>query len=369
MSLVEVLTPARRPLRRHVAIGDVVFGGAAVPVIAGPCSVEPNYVAHAEAVRGAGARVLRGSIFKPRTRPDSFQGMGSPGLDLLAAARAATGAPVVVEPLAVEHIALLRGRADALMIGARSMQNTPLLRAAGRSGLPVIIKRGMAATYDEWLGACDYVLEEGNDQVILCERGIRTFESATRNTLDVSAVPVLRERTGLPVIVDPSHAAGRTEWVPSLALAAVAAGADGLLVEAHPSPAASWSDPDQAVTPATLAAIIRTTTVLAGVLRPVVATGLTEQRQVIDGIDAGLGALLEERARVVAEIKAEKRRRALPAHDPDREAAVAAHVAAHAPAIPPAAIAEVMTVVIAACQRATTSQTADETLEVRELAC
>jgi len=252
--LTDLLKPTTSsPARRRVTVGEVVFGGPAVPVIAGPCAVEPGYVEHALAMRAAGASMLRGSVFKPRTRPDAFQGMGEEGLVLVEKARALTGRPVLVEPLSVEHVELLTGRVDAFMIGARSMQNTPLLRAAGRSGLPVVLKRGMAATYDEWLAAADYVLSEDNPNVILCERGIRTFETATRNTLDVSAVPVLRERTPLPVIVDPSHGTGIWSLVTPMALAAVAAGADGLLIEVHPSPEHALSDGPQQLRPATFA--------------------------------------------------------------------------------------------------------------------
>ncbi|MFN2451941.1 MAG: N-acetylneuraminate synthase family protein, partial [Candidatus Dormibacteria bacterium] len=207
----------------QVAIGSVIFGGQAVPVIGGPCSVEPGYVAHARAMAATGVDALRGCVHKPRTKPGTFQGLGAGGLHLLDEARAATGLPIVAEPLSVEQVGPLTDHVDALQIGARSMQNTPLLRAAGRSGLPVILKRGMAATLDEWLGAAEYILGEGTDQVVLCERGIRTFETATRNTLDLSCIAVLRERSPLPVIVDPSHAAGNRDWVPALAMAAVAA--------------------------------------------------------------------------------------------------------------------------------------------------
>ncbi len=303
--LTDLLSPTSlSPARRRVAIGGVVFGGLAVPVIAGPCAVEPDYVQHALAMRAAGASVLRGSVFKPRTRPDSFQGLGESGLALLDTARSVTKTPVLVEPLSTEHLTGLIGRVDALMIGARSMQNTPLLRAAGRSGLPVVLKRGMAATYEEWLAAADYVLAEGNEHVILCERGIRTFETATRNTLDISAIPVLRERTALPVSVDPSHAAGRREWVPALALAAVAAGADGLLIEAHPVPEASWSDAAQAIAPHTLAAVVAAVGVLAPLLRATEGVAdSAEQGRVVDALDLAVGALLESRAGAVESVR------------------------------------------------------------------
>lgn len=251
-----------------VSIGDVVVGGPRVPVLAGPCAVEPGYVGHAVAVAGARAAVLRGCVLKPRTHPGSFQGLGQAGTALLDDARRLTGLPVIAEPLEVGDVEMLMPHADALLIGARSMQNTPLLRAAGRSGRPVILKRAFSATYDEWLGAAEYILSEGNDQVVLCERGIRTFETATRNTLDLSALVVLRERTTLPIIVDPSHAAGRAAWVTRLGVAAVAAGADGLLVECHPQPSQSLCDPLQAITPDQLERLIDAVDFLAAVMRP-----------------------------------------------------------------------------------------------------
>jgi 3-deoxy-7-phosphoheptulonate synthase len=351
--LTDLLKPiTSSPARRRVTVGDVVFGGPAVPVIAGPCAVEPDYVTHALAMRNAGASMLRASIFKPRTRPDAFQGMGEEGLVLVEKARALTGKPVLVEPLSVEHVEMLTGRVDAFMIGARSMQNTPLLRAAGRSGLPVVLKRGMAATYDEWLAAAEYILAEGNPQVILCERGIRTFETATRNTLDVSAVPVLRERTPLPVIVDPSHAAGRADWVPALALAAVAAGADGLLIESHPIPAESWSDAAQAITPETLEAIIAGAAVLAPMLRGHQAAELAEHRQIIDSLDLALGAVLQSRAGAVDAVQRDKRRSGLTVRDPGREQEVIAHVASRVPRLSAEAVGRVMTAVIDGCVEA-----------------
>jgi 3-deoxy-7-phosphoheptulonate synthase len=359
--LTDLLKPAlSSPARRRVTIGGVVFGGPAVPVIAGPCAVEPQYLSHALAMRDAGASMLRASVFKPRTRPDSFQGMGEEGLGLVETARAMTGKPVLVEPLGVEHVELLEGRVDAFLVGARSMQNTPLLRAAGRSGLPVVLKRGMAATYDEWLAAAEYVLAEGNEQVVLCERGIRTFETATRNTLDVSAIPVLRERTPLPVIVDPSHAAGRADWVPALALAAVAAGADGLLIESHPIPSESWSDAAQAITPATLEAIVAGAAVLAPMLRGHEAGELSEHRQIIDSLDLALGAVLQSRAGAVDAVQREKRRSGLPVRDREREREVVAHVAARVPRFSFQASARVMTAIIDGCVEAATGAIAED---------
>jgi len=198
---------------REVAVGGVVFGGAYKPVISGPCSVETDYVTHAELAAAAGADVLRGCVFKPRSHPDRFQGIGAEGIPLLDEARSRTGLPVIAEPLDAADVHQLRDHVDGFLIGARSMRNSRLLEASGRAGLPLIVKRSFAATYAEWLGAADYVRATGNDDVILCERGIRTFVTETRNTLDVSAIPVLAGQTDLPVIVDPSHAAGRWEWV------------------------------------------------------------------------------------------------------------------------------------------------------------
>ena len=230
-----------------VKIGDAVFGAGDLPVISGPCSVEPDYVEHAEAAALAGADVLRGCVFKPRSGPNRFQGMGADAIPLLDRARVRTGLPILSEPLDSADVELLKGHVDAFLVGARSMRNARLLHAVGAAGLPVVLKRSFAATYDEWLGSADYIRSAGNSQVILCERGIRTFITETRNTLDIAAVPVLRTKTDLPVIIDPSHAAGRRDWVLPLALAGVAVGADGLVVESHPVPAESWTDCDQAI--------------------------------------------------------------------------------------------------------------------------
>ncbi len=238
----EVQTP-----RRLVQVGGLAFGGGRPHVIAGPCAIEPDYVETARRLAALGVPMLRGGAFKPRTRPESFQGLGGAGLELLAAARAATGLPAVTEVMTPEELPLVAAHVDCLQIGSRNMQNFRLLTAVGKSGLPVILKRGMAATYDEWLAAADYILQAGNANVILCERGVRSFEPRTRYTLDLSAVVVLRDLTDLPVIVDPSHAAGHAAWVPALAEAALAIGADGLLVEAHPHPSESWCDAAQAI--------------------------------------------------------------------------------------------------------------------------
>jgi 3-deoxy-7-phosphoheptulonate synthase len=244
-----------------VRVGDdprTWIGGDAFTVIAGPCSVEGRdmLLETAIAVRAAGAAMLRGGAFKPRTSPYAFQGLGAEALALLAEARARTGMPVVTEVLDVRHIDLVAAHADVLQIGARNMQNFALLAEVGRVQRPVLLKRGVAATLSELLGAAEYVLAHGNTDVVLCERGIRTFETATRNTLDVAAIAVLKRETHLPVIVDPSHAAGYADLVPSLALAAAAAGADGLIIEVHPHPAVALSDGPQSLTPREFVALM-----------------------------------------------------------------------------------------------------------------
>jgi 3-deoxy-7-phosphoheptulonate synthase len=233
-----------------VDVGDVAVGGAEVVVLAGPCSVESTSQISlvAKGVAEAGARILRGGAFKPRTSPYSFQGLGEEGLYLLAAARDETGLPVVTEVVAPEDVELVAAHADMLQIGARNMQNFRLLSEVGAQPLPVLLKRGISSSIEELLLAAEYVVSAGNPRVILCERGIRTFETATRNTFDVSAVPVLKQKTHLPVIVDPSHAAGERSLVPPLAAAGVAAGADGVLVEVHNDPDSALSDGPQSLT-------------------------------------------------------------------------------------------------------------------------
>ncbi len=241
-----------------VRVRDVVFGGTKAVLIAGPCSVETReqIFTVAKAVKAAGAHMLRGGAFKPRTSPWSFQGLGEEGLKLLAEVSVETGLPVVTEVMAPEQVDLVARYADMLQIGSRSVQNFPLLRAAGRSGKPVLLKRGMATDVDEFLGAADYILAEGNPNVVLCERGIRTFETSTRFTLDVVAIPLLEKLTHLPVIADPSHATGLSHLVAPAARAAIAAGADGLLIETHPDPREALSDGRQAVTMAELDALM-----------------------------------------------------------------------------------------------------------------
>jgi 3-deoxy-7-phosphoheptulonate synthase len=218
--------------------------------MAGPCSVESEkqIMATAEAVAAAGARVLRGGAFKPRTSPYAFQGMGWEGLALLAEAGRETGMPIVSEVMSVDQVERMGQSVDMFQIGARNMQNFDLLKAVGKTHIPVLLKRGMSASLDELLSAAEYILSEGNPDVVLCERGIRTFETATRNTLDLSAVAVLREKTHLPIMVDPSHGVGVRRWIRPLCRAAKAVGANGILIEVHPNPAVALSDADQALT-------------------------------------------------------------------------------------------------------------------------
>jgi 3-deoxy-7-phosphoheptulonate synthase len=235
-----------------VTVRNLKVGGGHLGVIAGPCSVESReqILEVAKVVREAGAAGLRGGAFKPRTSPYSFQGLKEKGLQLLAEARDATGLAVVTEIMAPEHVAMVARYADVLQVGARNMQNYPLLEAVGESGRPVLLKRGPSATMDEFLLAAEYILKTGNTNVMLCERGIRTFEDHTRFTLPLASVPYLHEKTHLPVVVDPSHGTGKASLVAAMARAAVAAGADGLIVEIHPNPDKALSDGFQALTPA-----------------------------------------------------------------------------------------------------------------------
>jgi len=234
-----------------VEVGGVKIGAGHFCVVAGPCSVESEEQinATAQAVKKAGAHLLRGGAFKPRTSPYAFQGLEWEGVRLLEAAGKAVGMPVVTEVMTVEQVALVAQHADMLQVGARNMQNFGLLKAVGKSGKPVFLKRGMMSTINEFLMSAEYIMSEGNPNVILCERGIRTFETETRNTLDIQAVPVLRKYSHLPVMVDPSHASGHWDLVTPMARAAVAAGADGIMVEVHPDPEAALSDGQQSLKP------------------------------------------------------------------------------------------------------------------------
>ncbi len=240
-----------------VDVSGVKVGGGSFAVIAGPCSVESESQIEtvAAAVQTAGAKLLRGGAFKPRTSPYSFQGMRAEGLELLRHARSKTGMPIVTEIMNTEHLPLFAD-VDLIQVGARNMQNFELLKAVGQSGRPVLLKRGLSATLEELVMSAEYIMAEGNDQVILCERGIRTFEPSMRNTLDISAVPMLKKMTHLPVVIDPSHAAGIAWMVEPLAAAAVAAGADGLMVEVHNDPARALCDGAQSLTPAQFSALM-----------------------------------------------------------------------------------------------------------------
>ena len=259
MSGVERTVPVLRPFKLAsrdfhpqnsvFPINGTTIGGERVVMMAGPCAIEGAEILMeiAHAVKAAGAHVLRGGAFKPRTSPYSFQGLGEQGLRLLAEAREVTGMPVVTEVMAPEQVPLVSTYADILQIGARSMQNYALLHAVGESQRPVLLKRGMMSTIEELLMSAEYILSHGNQRVILCERGIRTFEPYTRNTLDISAVPLLKQLSHLPVVVDPSHGTGHWELVAPVARAAVAAGADGLIIEVHPRPEEAWSDGGQSL--------------------------------------------------------------------------------------------------------------------------
>jgi len=249
-----------------VDAGGIPIGGKTVQVIAGPCSVETDAQMHAAAAgaRAGGARLMRGGAFKPRTSPYAFQGKGIEGLKLLKDAAASCRLPVVTELMDVRMLdAFLEHGVDVIQIGTRNMQNFDLLKAVGQVTTPVILKRGMSATISEWLMAGEYIAAGGNHNIIFCERGIRTFETAYRNVLDVTAIAVMKRETHLPVIVDPSHAGGKAWMVPALSCAAVAAGADGLLIEIHPTPKEAWCDADQALTPAEFAALMRQLDALA----------------------------------------------------------------------------------------------------------
>jgi 3-deoxy-7-phosphoheptulonate synthase len=257
---VESVTPISKPFKLTsrdfhpadtvIAVGGTTIGGGSLTVMAGPCAVEgrDQLLRTADAVAAAGATILRGGAFKPRTSPYTFQGLGMDGLRFLVEARERTGLPIVTEVMEPGQVEAVAAHADILQVGARNMQNYPLLLAAGHTEHPVMLKRGLSATIEEWLMAAEYIVSAGNPRVILCERGIRTFETATRNTLDLTAVPLLHRLTHLPVIVDPSHATGKRWLVPPMALAAVAAGADGIMVEVHPDPDDALSDGEQSLT-------------------------------------------------------------------------------------------------------------------------
>lgn len=238
------------PEQTVVRVGNASIGGDEFTIMSGPCAVESaeQVLQTAKAIKKSGAQILRGGAYKPRTSPYSFQGLEEDGLRLMKEAREATGLSVVCEVTSLAAIETAVKYVDMLQIGARNMQNFYLLKEAGKTGLPVLLKRGLSATIDEWLNAAEYIMSEGNPNVVLCERGIRTFETATRNTLDISAVPVIRAKSHLPIIVDPSHATGVRDYVAPLAKCAVSAGADGLMIETHPCPEKALSDGPQSLT-------------------------------------------------------------------------------------------------------------------------
>lgn len=239
------------PCNTTISVGGQLIGGDKIAVMAGPCSVESEeqIIKLAEDVKGAGANFLRGGAFKPRTSPYSFQGMGYDGLELLKIAKEKTGLPIVTEIMAAKHLEKFIEDVDVIQVGARNMQNFDLLKELGKTNKPILLKRGLSATIEEFLMSAEYIMSEGNENVILCERGIRTFETYTRNTLDLSAVPVLKKLSHLPVVIDPSHAGGLWWLVEPLAKAAVAVGADGLMIEVHNNPAKAMSDGAQSLKP------------------------------------------------------------------------------------------------------------------------
>jgi 3-deoxy-7-phosphoheptulonate synthase len=325
---------ARRESASIVDIGEVAIGGTELALIAGPCSVESEEQLRdaALAARAAGATILRGGAFKPRTSPYSFQGLGEEGLALLRAIGDETGLPVVTEALEPGQVPLVADYADAIQIGSRNMHVTPLLRAAAASGRPILLKRGMSATLEELLLAAETILLAGNEGVILCERGIRTFDSYTRNCLDVGGIAALKRLTHLPVVADPSHATGRRELVPNAALAAVAAGADGLLVEAHPDPQSAQSDAEQQLTPAELADLAERVRCVARVVGRRLPRGssrpdehhatdpfIRELRQEISENDRRLVDSINTRLELVARIRRYKGAHGMAFQDPNRE--------------------------------------------------
>jgi 3-deoxy-7-phosphoheptulonate synthase len=251
----------------------VTFGGPQIPLIAGPCSVESEQqiITAARAVRAAGATALRGGAFKPRTSPYSFQGLGKKGLELLALAKRETGLPIVTEAMDEEGANLVAAYADCIQIGARNMQNYSLLKAVGKIGKPVLLKRGLAATINDLLMSAEYILSEGNEQVILCERGVRSFDPAARNMFDLTAVPIVHKLSHLPIIADPSHGTGLREKVTPMARAAVAAGADGIIVEVHPTPERALSDGGQSLYPEQFARLVTELRAIAGAIGRAIA--------------------------------------------------------------------------------------------------
>ena len=251
------------PMDTIIEVGDAKIGGGHFAMIAGPCSVESEdqIIEVAKAVKEAGATILRGGAYKPRTSPYAFQGLGTEGLELLRAARKATGLPICTELMDLRHLDEFHD-IDIIQIGARNMQNFDLLKEVGKTNKPILLKRGLSSTIQEWLMSAEYIMSEGNEKIILCERGIRTYETATRNTLDLSCVPIIHELTHLPVVVDPSHATGKAKLVAPMSAAAVAAGADGLMIEVHNDPAHALCDGAQSLTPDKFAEVAKKVSVI-----------------------------------------------------------------------------------------------------------
>lgn len=293
---VDRVVPISRPYKltsREFSPQNTVFpldgvsiGGPGIVIIAGPCSVESRTqtLEIAQAVKEAGAHAIRGGAFKPRTSPYAFQGLGEAGLEILAEVREITGLPVVTEAMSVEQVPLVAKYADVLQIGARNMQNYSLLHAAGESQHPVLLKRGMSATVEELLMAAEYILSHGNRQVILCERGIRTYETSTRNTTDINAIPVIKSQSHLPVMLDPSHSTGNWEYVTAVARAGIAAGADGLIIEVHSHPEEALSDGSQSLKPERFAEMVRQVKAIAQAIgRDLAVSNHAEAEQVPAG--------------------------------------------------------------------------------------
>ena len=256
------------PIDSIIQVGSAKIGGGNFAMIAGPCSVETEeqIISVAQSVKAAGATILRGGAYKPRTSPYAFQGLGSQGLELLRAARKATGLPICTELMDLRHLDEFHD-IDIIQIGARNMQNFDLLKEVGKTDKPILLKRGLSSTIQEWLMSAEYIMSEGNEKIILCERGIRTYETYTRNTLDLSCVPLLKSLTHLPVVVDPSHATGKSALVKPMAMAAAAAGADGLMIEVHNDPAHAWCDGAQSLTPDQFADVARRVRQILEVIR------------------------------------------------------------------------------------------------------
>src|SRR5580704_5662321 len=267
----KLITLDLRPEKTVVRVGDATIGGSELAIIAGPCAIENRDQAFvvAEAVQQSGARFFRGGVWKPRSSPYAFQGLGEKGWKIMSEIREAFGLKIVTEALEESHVDLIEQYGDVIQIGARNMQNFSLLRKTGRSKLPVLLKRGMAATLEEWLLAAEYIMAEGNYNVILCERGVRTFAQHTRNTLDLASVPAIRRISHLPVVVDPSHGTGSAYMVTPLARAGVAVGADGLMVEVHNRPELALSDGAQALTPSEYAQLVREVCSIREITAPV----------------------------------------------------------------------------------------------------